>query len=137
MCKVTITIEGTPTEMKDKFDILQDLFPYEDTPEVTTEPDNPNVKRSLQWRGVRAGCEMFRNDQTITQFEDRAGVLVIHYEMAREMGLEREFRVPKENMPFIHDAVEAGILAVGKLLWVTIESDKKKRNLWIRLEEKG
>ena len=137
MAKISITIEGTPTEMKDKFEILQDLFPVEDEPApVITEPEDPNVKRSIQWRGVRAGCKAFRNDQTIVEFEDRAGVLVVHYEMAREEGLVREFRVPKDNMPFIHDAVQAGILQEGKLLWVTIESDKSKRNKWIRLEEK-
>ena len=134
--KMKITLEGDLEEMKDRFEILQDLFPFEDTPEVITEPDNPNVKRTIQWRGIRAGCKSFRNDQTITQFEDRAGVLVIHYEMAREEGLQREFRVPKDNMPFIQEAVEAGILAEGRLLWVTIESDKNKRNKWIKLEER-
>jgi len=126
MTKITIT--GELKDMSKLFD-----YPEKDKQE---EEDNYPVKRSIRWRGKRQGCEVYRNDQVITEFENRNGVLVIHYEMAREESVPREFRVPKDNMPFIHEAIEAGILAEGKLLWVSVESDASKHNWWICLEEK-
>lgn len=122
-----IKITGELEDMAKLFD-----YPEKDKEE---EEDYP-VKQSIRWRGKRRGCEVYRNDQVITEFENRKGVLVIHYEMARELGVPREFRVPEDNMPFIHEAIQAGILAEGRLLWVSVESDANKNNWWIALEEK-
>lgn len=127
MPKITIELD---------FDDL--IYLGEDQEESKEEAEMAsNIKRSLQWRGKRAGTKIYKNDQVITDVEMRGNKLVFKYTMANDhTHQEHEFRVPAENMPFIQEAVEAGILDVGKPLWVTVESDKKKRNQWIRVEEK-
>lgn len=115
---------------------FDDLLPKSEE-EIAQEEMASNIKRSLQWRGKRTGTKIYKNDQVITDVEMRGNKLVFKYVMANDYThQEHEFRVPTENMPFIQEAVEAGLLDIGKPLWVTVESDKKKRNQWIRIEEK-
>lgn len=124
-----------------EFDFDDLIYLGEDEEEVKADSKEAemasNIKRSLQWRGKRPGTKIFKNDQIITDVVMRGNQLVFKYRMAHDLSnTEHEFRVPADNLPFIQEAVDAGLIEVGKPLWVTVESDKKKRNQWIRIEER-
>jgi hypothetical protein len=133
---IKVRVEGDLEEMKEAFG--HGLFDWEslkkkEPEEKKGEDLEHTIKRSIEWRSRGPFCKEYHNTQVITDVEVIDGTLVFTYYMADD-GKQKPwtFEVPEDNHPFIQDAIDSGILETDKELIVTIESNKKKSDRWIR-----
>lgn len=98
------------------------------------------TKKSIEWRAALPTREVKKVDQVIVEavLNEKTEELELHYYMAndREAVIQPPYKVPKEQMGFINDAVLEGVLTYNKPLWIEIEVDKNNYQRWIKITEK-
>lgn len=130
--KITIESDIGPigSDSKIEFDPAS-LFTHKDSPiKALQRPKKTHIKL----RDARPGCTTFVNDQIIIDAD--AENWTLKYTMAKDPSTEYTYRIPKENRPFIEEAIKTGCLKRDVAYDITIESDQNKLCRWIKIEER-
>jgi len=127
--RATLRVENNGKVVE--LDLFNDLFAVEIEPQ---EPEEPPAE--IEWRPVRQGKNFKEAIYTLTptNVTQRGRYFTIHYNMANDKTCEEHtFNIPNDNLPFIGDAVEQGVIEIGKPLKVTMEKEGKLWR-WCKIE---
>lgn len=85
-----------------------------------------------EWRQPKPGRKVFKNSMIITDCDPINQI--IYYHMAYDIDSQHEYRIPKDNLPFILEAIVEKKLVLDKPYNITIESDGRKSCRWIKID---